>query len=67
MHGAEAETVPAREAEYLAHASGSPRTELFLVAGGGHTFGVRHPWAGSTPALEEVVQRTVRFLSGALG
>ena len=34
-------------------------TDLFLVDGAGHTFGARHPWAGSNPALEQVVSRTV--------
>jgi alpha-beta hydrolase superfamily lysophospholipase len=67
VHGVEDESVPAREARHLARASGSPRTELLLVPGAGHTFGARHPWAGSTPALEEAVQRTARFLSGTLG
>jgi alpha-beta hydrolase superfamily lysophospholipase len=67
VHGSEDESVPVRDAKDLARASGSPRTELFLVEGAGHTFGARHPWAGSTPALEEVVQRTARFLSGTLG
>lgn len=66
-HGSEDESVPALEAELLARASASPRTELFLVDGAGHTFGARHPWAGSTPALDRVVERTTRFLGESLG
>lgn len=66
VHGAADESVPVREAELLAGASGSARTELFMVDGATHTFGAKHPWAGSTPALDEVVQRTTRFLGGAL-
>jgi uncharacterized protein len=67
VHGTADESVPTHEAERLARASGAPRTELFLVDGATHTFGARHPWAGSTPAFEEVVGRTVRFLGEALG
>ncbi len=66
-HGTADESVPVAEAETLAHASASPRTERLLVDGTGHTFGARHPWAGSTPALDRVLERTVRFLGEALG
>lgn len=67
VHGLADESVSAREAEVLARASKSPRTERLLVEGAGHTFGARHPWAGSTPALDGVVERTTRFLGEALG
>ncbi len=65
-HGASDESVPAREAELLARASASPRTELLLIEAAGHTFGARHPWAGSTPDLDRLVARTTRFLGEAL-
>jgi dienelactone hydrolase len=66
-HGRSDESVPVDEAERLARASGSPRTELALLEDAGHTFGARHPWAGSTPALDELLRRTTRFLGEALG
>lgn len=66
-HGSADESVPAAEAARLARASGSARTELLTVNGAGHTFGARHPWAGSTPELESVVARTAQFLSSTLG
>lgn len=66
-HGRADESVPAREAERLAKASSSPETELLLLEDAGHTFGARHPWAGSTPALDRLLERTTRFLGEALG
>lgn len=67
VHGTADESVPGKEADLLHRASGSPQTELLSVRGAGHTFGARHPWAGSTPELDEVMTRTVRFLGAALG
>jgi len=67
VHGTADESVPVRQADLLMNGSRGGRTELFLVEGATHTFGARHPWAGSTPALDEVVGRTIRFLGGALG
>ena len=67
LHGSADESVPPGEAAQLARASGAARSELVEVAGAGHTFGARHPWAGSTPELESVVSRTAEFLGGALG
>ena len=67
VHGSADESVPAEEAAQLAQASGSVRTERLTVDGAGHTFGARHPWAGSTPELESVVAHTAQFLAGALG
>ena len=66
VHGTEDTSVPPTEAEHLGAASRSPATELWLVEGAGHTFGAKHPWAGSTPDLDQVMDRTVRFLSEAL-
>ena len=67
VHGSADESVPAQEASRLARASGSARTERLIVDGAGHTFGARHPWAGSTPELESAVSRTAQFLGSTLG
>ena len=66
-HGTADESVASGEAEVLAGASGSVRTKLLIVEGAGHTFGVRHPWAGSTSELDQVIKATAKFLSGTLG
>ena len=67
VHGTADESVSPEEAGALAEVSGAPRTEVFRVEGGTHTFGAAHPWRGSAPALDAVLERTVRFLGAALG
>lgn len=67
VHGTADETVPVAEGERLAQSVGSARVETLFVEGAGHTFGARHPWAGSTRELDTVLAATVRFLSGAIG
>lgn len=72
VHGTADESVPWGNARDLARAAraaaaageggGDGATELFLVDGAGHTFGAAHPWAGSNPALEQVVRRSVEWL-----
>jgi len=67
-HGTADETVPLDDARRLREASdtGGGRSELFLVEGAGHTFGVRHPWAGSSAEFDRVLARTVEFFAAAL-
>jgi len=68
VHGTADETVPQGDARRLreASASGGGSGETLWVEGAGHTFGVRHPWAGSSPAFDQVLSRTVEFFSTAL-
>ena len=57
VHGGDDESVPAAEAAELdARAAGTH--ELLLVPGAGHTFGVRHPFAGPTPFLTQALNAT---------
>lgn len=58
VHGEEDESVPIAEGRELA-AWG--RGELRTVPGTGHTFGAVHPFAGRTPALDEVLAATGAF------
>jgi pimeloyl-ACP methyl ester carboxylesterase len=58
VHGEDDESVPVSEGRELA-AWG--RGELLTIPATGHTFGAVHPFAGRTPALEEVLVRTVAF------
>src|SRR5438093_4985120 len=53
-HGTADESVPWGDGRDLRKAARDDATDLFLVDGAGHTFGARHPWAGSNPALEQV-------------
>jgi len=68
VHGTDDETVPPDDARRLSASSlaAGGRAEALLVTHTGHTFGVRHPWAGSSPAFDEVLARTVEFFSAAL-
>ena len=66
VHGTGDESVPCEAARVLAHSSASPRTELLLLDGAGHTFGIRHPWAGSTPDFDQVLERSVGWLATSL-
>jgi pimeloyl-ACP methyl ester carboxylesterase len=62
IHGTADEAVDAREARALAAASPRGTTRLQLIEGAGHTFGAKHPWAGSTPDLEGAVGETVAWM-----
>lgn len=63
VHGAADEAVPLSEADALAAGwrPEQPRRRV-TIAGGGHTFGAVHPFAGMTPALAEVFDETVNWL-----
>ena len=66
-HGTADQTVPAAAAYTLARATGSRATELLLMDGADHTFGIRHPWQGSTPEFDEVLEHTVGRFAQSLG
>ena len=58
IHGRPDETVKAEEAEALRAAAGD-EADLEIIAGGSHTLGAKHPWAGSTPQLDRAMDLTV--------
>ena len=66
VHGTGDRAVPVEAAHILAKASGSPATELLLLDGSDHTFGIKHPWAGTTPEFDAVLERTVGLFASAL-
>ncbi len=63
VHGDADETVPVSEARSLHDAAAGDQVKLHIVAGGSHTMGSRHPWAGSTPELESAMGETVSWLT----
>jgi uncharacterized protein len=70
VHGAEDETVSAKEAEALRAASPLSATRLLSVDGAGHTFGAGHPWnprVHDTPALRRVFDMTLAWFAAHLG
>jgi pimeloyl-ACP methyl ester carboxylesterase len=66
VHGKADLTVPAREAESLAQASGSPRTELLLLDSVGHLYHARSAEEDHYIALNNVISLTVAWLRGVL-
>jgi dienelactone hydrolase len=59
VHGTQDEAVPVDEARLLAKNGDPGRCRLALIQGAGHTFGAVHPFAGSTPHLDSVLEKTV--------
>lgn len=63
VHGEEDESVPVSDGVRLHQAAPADHAELVLVSGGSHGFGGKHPWAGSTPQLDEAMDRTVSWFT----
>jgi dienelactone hydrolase len=63
IHGEQDESVSVEEGKKLHEAANKDQTKLEVVAGVGHTFGARHPWAGSTPEMTRVMDATVRWFA----
>jgi dienelactone hydrolase len=66
VHGSEDEAVSYLEAETLRAASPSDATTLLQIEGAGHTFGAAHPWKGTTPELERVMDASIAHLAATL-
>ncbi len=66
VHGMDDRSVSVEIGKGLKAASNSAKTELLLVEGADHTFGIKHPWSGSTREFEIVLDRTVRLLAASL-
>jgi dienelactone hydrolase len=62
VHGAVDESVPVHEAEDLWERSGR-KSRLLVLPHGSHTFGARHPWAGTTPELERAFDETAAWFT----
>ncbi len=62
VHGEVDLTVSIVDAERIDESVRSDCTRLVRVPRTGHTFGVVHPFGGSTPALEQAIDATLSFL-----
>ncbi|MEO5799599.1 MAG: alpha/beta fold hydrolase [Gemmatimonadales bacterium] len=65
VHGRADQAVPFAEAEALDAVAGAGHETLFLD-GADHTFGTKHPWAGSSAESDRVFDATVKFFSRTL-
>jgi uncharacterized protein len=61
MHGTEDLAVEKSEAETLYNLCNKDITKLVILENTGHTFGAVHPFAGTTPHLEEVIEEIIKF------
>jgi len=62
IHGKEDQSVKYTEAEEIYKHSKKETTEIFPVEHTGHTFGVVHPFTGTTRAFEAVIDKIISFL-----
>jgi dienelactone hydrolase len=67
VHGTEDESVSVEAAHRLQSYAKTGQAELALVEGGTHTFRTKHPFDGSTPALDQAIDRTVAWFRRWLG
>jgi dienelactone hydrolase len=63
VHGEDDESVALEEGQRLAAVVRHPASRHEWVAGGAHTFGARHPWAGPTPELERAFAASVAWFA----
>lgn len=61
VHGAADESVPLSDAQDLL--ARAPTAHTLIVEGAGHTFGIVHPWAGSTAAFDRVLDATAEWFT----
>lgn len=66
IHGKEDLAVKVTDAEALYSIADKDMTELVIIDGTGHTFGVEHPFKGTTGAFDEVIKNTISFMKDHL-
>ena len=62
-HGEEDLAVPVKEAEVIYNWSNKNNTEFYKIPGTGHTFNAKHPFEGSNPKLELLLEKTEKFFN----
>jgi len=63
IHGRQDVTVPLKEAEMLIKADRNNIITTEIIEKTGHTYGIEHPFQGTTPALEKAINKTIEFFS----
>ncbi len=61
LHGENDLAVPFHEAEQLLEWSDKENSELIKIDKAGHTFDIKHPFEGSNPKFETVLDKTEKF------
>jgi len=60
-HGGADETVPVADAQALS--SRAPGATRLILEHAGHTFGIKHPWSGSTEVFDRLLDATVDWFA----
>ena len=66
IHGTADPAVSVADAHHIVEWAGPEQTSLHVLEGADHVFGARHPFAGTTPHLEEVWKTTLQFFKSHL-
>jgi alpha-beta hydrolase superfamily lysophospholipase len=61
LHGEADEAVPMEDARALCEWADQAAVEMHILPQAGHTFGIVHPYAGTTPAFDKVLAHTSQF------
>jgi dienelactone hydrolase len=63
VHGEQDLAVPVGEAEKLYSLADKDLTEIYLVPAAGHTFDIKHPFAGTNEKFEGILDKTYQFFN----
>jgi uncharacterized protein len=66
LHGEQDVSVPIEEGQRIREAADPSLTTMHSIPNADHTFGAVHPFAGSTPALEQLLELTSGWLKQEL-
>jgi len=66
IHGSDDDIVSYEEARALFEAADRTKTRFVLIPGAGHTFGVDHPFNGTTPHTDTMVTQTIQWFHRTL-
>lgn len=66
LHGEQDLAVPIKEAEQIYNWSNREISEFHKISATGHTFEVTHPFEGSNPKLDFVLEKTMKFFNKSL-
>ena len=61
IHGEQDLSVPIKEGEQIYNWSNKELTEFYKIKASGHTFDITHPFEGSNPKFDSVLEKTLTF------
>ena len=63
VHGEQDLSVPIKEGEQIYNWSNKEITEFYKIEATGHTFDITHPFGGSNPKFDLVIEKTLNFFN----